>query len=94
MVASRVLSVLLTVSALAELSYLPEFLHSYLHYISESAPPAAYTQYMQHYYLLRLGFLVTRIIGYFLMARWIHKGGPEVEELLLPSAREQVTVQN
>ena len=92
-VASRTLSVFLTVWALGEVSYLPEFIHSYLHYVDQGAAPSAYMQYMHHYYLLRVGFLVTRIIGYFLMARWLHKGGPGVAELLLPSAHEEVTVQ-
>jgi hypothetical protein len=53
----------------------------------------AYVQSMQHYYLLSLGFLLTRIIGDFLMARWLHKGGPAIEELFLPSVRGNATDQ-
>lgn len=68
-VASRILSVLLTIWALSEVSYLPEFLHSYLHYSRDGVACSAYGQYMQHYYLLRLCFLITRIIGYSLMAQ-------------------------
>lgn len=88
-IASRVLSVFFTVWALGEVTYLPEFLHSYLHYADPEVVPSAYIHYMHHYYLLRVGFLVTRIIGYFLMARWLYKGGPGIEELFLPSAPEQ-----
>jgi len=88
-VASRVLSVLLTVSALAEMSFLPEFLHSYLHYANQGTESSAYIQYMHHYHLLRVAFLVTRIIGYLLMARWLHKGGAEVEQLLFPAEHEE-----
>jgi hypothetical protein len=46
---------------------------------------------MRHYYLLILGFLLTRIVGYSLMARWLYKGGPEIEELLLPAEPEVST---
>jgi hypothetical protein len=34
--------------------------------------------------LLAIGFLITRIVGYSLLARWLFRGGHEVEELLLP----------
>jgi hypothetical protein len=86
--ASRMLAVLLTVSALAELSYLPGRLHSFLHYGGQGAPSTAATQYLHHYYLIDLGFLVTRVVGYSLMSRWLFKGGPELEELLLPEPEE------
>ena len=89
---SRALSILLTIWALSEVSYLPEFVNSYLHY-DVGTTTSAYIEYMHHYYLLRLGFLITRIIGYFLMARWLHKGGPGIEELLLPSTPDQTAVQ-
>ena len=93
-VASRALSVLLTVWALTEVSYLPEFLHSLLHYSDQGLQASAsYLQYMHRYYLLRVGFLVTRIVGYFLMARWLYKAGPEIEELLLPFAHDEETRQ-
>lgn len=93
-IASRALSVFLTVWALGEVSYLPEFLHSYLHYADQGLVTSAYIQYMHHYYLLRLGFLITRIVGYFLMARWLYKGGPGIEQLFLPTEPEQETVQS
>jgi hypothetical protein len=89
--ASRTLAVLLTVWALNDLSYLPGSLNSFLHYGSQVTPSTA-TQYWRHYYLIGLGFLVTRIVGYSLMAMWLYKGGPEIEELLLPESEEQVAV--
>jgi hypothetical protein len=27
-------------------------------------------------------------VGYCLVARWLYRGGPEIEELLLPTAEE------
>jgi hypothetical protein len=80
---SRSLALLLTVSALAEISYLPEFLHSFFRYINQE-PGSTTSQYWRHYYLIRLGFLVVRIVGFSHMARWLYRGGPEVEELLFP----------
>jgi len=90
--ASRTLAVLLTVWALAEASYLPEFLHSFRYYINQVSSLSA--QYWSHYYLIRIAFLVTRMVGYFLMARWLYKGGPEVEEMLLPSGPQENAVRN
>jgi hypothetical protein len=88
MLASRTLATLLTVWALAEVSYLPEYLHSFLHYLNHAPPSSTAIEYGRHYYLFRLGFLVTRIVGFSLMARWLYKGGPEIEELLLPEPEE------
>ena len=94
---SRALAVLLTLWALAEVSCLPEFAHSFLHYIRYERTPSTnmgYVDYMRHYYLIRLAFLITRIVGYSLMARWLYKGGPEIEDLLLPGAPEENPAQN
>jgi hypothetical protein len=87
--ASRTLATLLMVWALADLSYLPGRLHSFLHYGNQGTPSStAANQYLRHYYLIELGFLMSRVVGYSLMARWLYKGGPEIEELLLPEPEE------
>jgi hypothetical protein len=67
--ARRTLAVLLTVWALTEVSCLPERLHWFLHSLN----------------LIEPGFLAARIVGYSLMASRLHQGGPEVEELWLPT---------
>lgn len=90
--ASRTLSVLLTVWAFTEASYLPGTVHSFLRY-HQDPESSAYVQYMHHSYLISTGFRITRIIGYSLMARWLYKGGPEVEELLLPPTRDESSSQ-
>jgi len=87
--ASRTLAVLLTVSALADVSYLPERLHSLLRYLNHEPGTATAIEYWRHYYLIQLGFLITRIVGFSLMARWLYKGGPDIEELLLPETEER-----
>jgi hypothetical protein len=63
LLASRALAVLLTVWALTDVSYLPERLHSFLHYINREAGSSTAIQYWRHYYLIAPGFLITRIIG-------------------------------
>jgi hypothetical protein len=87
--ASRTLAVLLTVWALEELSYLPETIQSFLRYVH---PETVNAEHLSHYYLLRLGFMLTRLIGFSLIARWLYQGGPDIAELLLPSAIEDTTV--
>ena len=82
---SRLLGVLLSIYALTELSYLPASVFSFLHH-AEGLSLAS--QYWRHYYLLSLGFLVARIIGFSLMSMWVFRCGPDIEELLLPSLRE------
>jgi len=68
---------------------LPERVIAYLHYANEATASSAATQYWRHYELIALGFLITRIIGFSLLAVRLRKGGSEVEELLLPSATEE-----
>jgi len=92
--ASRTLAVLLTVWALTDVSYLPGNLHSFLNYLNRESPSSPGVEYMRHSYLISLGFLITRIVGYSLMARWLYRGGAEIEELLLPSAPEGSPAQN
>jgi hypothetical protein len=90
-VASRTLAVLLTVWALTDLSYLPGAVYSYLRYASDELGSSPSVEYWRHSHLIALGFLVTRIVGYALIAGWLHKGGPEVAELLLPAASGEST---
>ena len=87
--ASRTLAALLTVWALTEASHLPEYIQSFFHY-AEYEPTLAtnlqYLQYWRQHYVIELGFLIVRIVGFSLTARWLFKVGPEVAELLLPVA--------
>jgi len=90
--ASRTLAVLLMVWALNDLSYLPGSFYTFIHYSNvELASPSA-TQYYRHSDLISLSFLVVRIVGLSLLARWLFKGGPEVAELLLPAEMESTEV--
>lgn len=92
--ASRTLAVLLTVWALTEVSHLPGTVHSFLNYLNHEPSSSPGVEYMRHSYLITLGFLITRIVGYSLMAMWLYKGGPEIEELLLPIVAEENRTQN
>jgi hypothetical protein len=89
--AGRTLAVLLTVWALSEVAYLPERVHSFLYYRQGSSASA---EYLRHYYLIQIGFLCARLVGYSLMARWLFKGGPDIEELLLPAELAEPNVPN
>ena len=89
LLASRALAVLLTVWALTDLSYLPGNVYAFLHYSNIELSSPTTTQYYRHANLISLSFLVTRIIGFSLMARWLYKGGPDIEELLLPGSNEE-----
>ena len=90
LLASRALALVLIIGALDELSYLPTRLYSFLHYVHDDSilAPSPRGQYLGHYYLIELGFLVIRIVGYSLTAWWLYRGGPEIDELFLPSAPE------
>jgi hypothetical protein len=89
-VASRTLAVLLLVWALTDLSYLAGSVYGFLHYSNVELNSPTATQYYRHSSLISLSFLIVRIIGFFLLSRWLFKGGPEVAELLLPSASEEI----
>jgi hypothetical protein len=87
--ASRALALLFIVWALVDASHLPEYLHSFLHYVDENPVPTTFIEYRRHYYLIALGFLLIRIVGFSLLAMWLYRGGPEVEELFSPATPSQ-----
>jgi hypothetical protein len=68
--AARTLAVLLTVWALTDVSYLPDRLYSFLYYLNQQPTSSASTLHWRNDYLIALGFLVVRIVGYSLIARW------------------------
>src|ERR1700690_2562683 len=89
LLASRALAVLLTVWALSEVSYLPGSVYAFLHYSNVELATPTSTLYYRHANLISLSFLVTRLIGYTLMARWLYRGGPDIEDLLLPTSPDE-----
>ena len=86
---SRLLATLLTVWALSELSSLPSSVYSFLHYADGVSVMSAAVQYWRHHYLMSLGFLIVRIVGFSLVAGWLFRCGPDVEEFLLPTALQE-----
>ncbi len=82
--ASRGLAIYLTINALVALSALPEVAYSFQHYAVGTVTTTA-AEYWRHHHLIERGFLMTRIIGYSLMASWLFRCGPEIEEWLLPA---------
>jgi hypothetical protein len=87
--ASRALALLFVAWALVDASHLPEYLYSFLHYVDENPVPTTFVKYRRHYYLMALGFFVIRIVGFSLLAMWLYRGGPEVEELFSPTTLGQ-----
>ena len=87
--ASRTLALLLTVWALAEAGNLPASLHSFLRYMNQEPGASTAVQYWRHYYFISLSFIVTKMVGFALLARWLFKGGPEVEEPLSPAPHNE-----
>lgn len=61
-----------------------------IHSVNQEPASSTATQYLRRYYLIALGFLITRIGGFSLMALWLLQCGPEVEELLLPTEPEEI----
>jgi hypothetical protein len=94
--ASRTLGLLLIVWALSEVAALPAYLQSYVYYSRHPTSGAnlEYLQYTSHHYFIDIGFCITKIVGYSLLARWLFKGGVEVEFMLLPEASEEIVISN
>jgi len=92
--ASRALALLLFVTALSEVSYLPDRVYAFLHHTNQESVLSTASEYWYHYYIISMGFLIVRIVGFSLLARWLFRGGPEVEEVLFPSAGEPSTAQD
>jgi hypothetical protein len=87
--ASRALAVLFIVWAFSEASSLPERVHSFIHYMDGNPVSTTFIEYRRHYYLISLGFAVIRVVGFSLLAAWLYRGGPDVEELLSPTTPRQ-----
>ena len=95
--ASRTLAVLFTVWALAEICNLPSYVQSYLHYLnhlSVMSPDSDYSLYWRHHYLIDISFVLTKVVGFSLVARWLYKGGPDVADLLLPTSMQETSASN
>jgi len=90
--AARTLAVLLMVWAFSEASHLPGSIYTFIHYRQVELSSPSVTQYYRHSDLISLSFMITRIIGFSLLARWLYQGGPEVAEVLLPTIAEEVNI--
>lgn len=90
--AGRALGFFVLLWFLTELTYLPEYALSFLHYLAiaqlSTADSQSYYSYERSLHLFTFGFLVTRIIGLAYLSWWLFRGGAEVVNLLLP---EEVT---
>jgi hypothetical protein len=82
-IGSRLLAVLLTVWTFSEIASLPTTVYAFLRYAQRGGPSSG-NPYWHHHYLMSLGFLITRIVGFSLMAAWLFRCGPDIEDLLLP----------
>ena len=81
---SRVLAILLSVWALSTLSNVPETAYAFLRH-AEGPMTTAASEYGKHHYDMVLGFMITRLIGYSLMAAWLFRSGPGHRGVLLPA---------
>jgi hypothetical protein len=83
---SRALSLLWGVSALEEVTYLPERLHSFVHYVSGGSflGFSSSDSYLSDSYRLAVVLLFIRIAIYLALAVVFWKCGPWVEGTLLP----------
>ncbi len=90
--AARTLAVLLTVWAFSEASHLPGSIYTFIHYRQVELSSPSMSQYYRHLELISWSFMLTRIIGFSLLARWLYQGGPEVAEVLLSIIAEEINI--
>ncbi len=88
-VVSRALAVILTISGLVEITFLPERIFALSHHL-DARSALATSDYWSSYYLLMTSFLVLRIVGYLCAAAIFVKCEPWVEALFLPQSEEPV----
>lgn len=87
---SRALSLLWGACGLTEVTYLPERLHSFVHYTRGGGflGYSASDSYLGDSYRLSVAFLFVRIAIYLTLAVVFWKCGPRVEGTLLPNVAE------
>jgi hypothetical protein len=86
---SRALAVIQFVSAVLEITYLPERLLSFVHYVGFTGGSAMPGDYAATHYRVEIGFLFARIIFELVLTVVFWNCGPWVERTLLPSNPEQ-----
>lgn len=84
---SRTLVVYLILWALTDFSYVPQVVFSFVHWSRQTASSGS--AYYRRLDLISLILHATRIVGFFILARWFHKCGPAVESLLLPNQSQE-----
>lgn len=82
-IASRAIALYLSICALLDCTYLPQFLYSLLHHLS---PGSAFAnqKYWSGYYMLESASLVLRIAVLSLGALYFWNAGPAILRLLSP----------
>jgi len=85
---SRAFALLLITWAFVELTYLPERLFALSHHLSQSSVLVTH-DYWSSYYLIITGFLVLRMLAFFLAAALFWRCGPRVEALFSPKQENQ-----
>ena len=78
---SRALALIQGISALIEVSYIPERLFAYLHYAIPVGQPGAY---LPRLYQIETGFLFCRILIYLTLAVALWNCAPWVQNALMP----------
>jgi hypothetical protein len=82
---SRALAIIQFVSAVLEITYLPERLVSFIHYVGRFDDLATTDGYWGTYYRVQIGFLFMRIIIQLVLTVIFWNCGPWIERTLLPS---------
>jgi len=80
LLASRAFALLLIVWAASDVTYLPERLFEFLHYVTRRSVLQQH-DYLSSYYLLATALIVLRIIALFVAAAAFWKCGPRIEAL-------------
>jgi len=89
-IVSRALAIYFLAWALSDISYLPQVIYSFFHYVNTAGAFNTSAFYRDHD-LIALAFLAVRIVTLFIAAQWFYRGGPLVHSYFLnPSSSEDL----
>ena len=86
---SRAIAIIQFISAVLNVSYLPDRLFSFLHYVGTVGDILGANGYWATSYRIEIGFLFVRVIFLLVLTALFWNCGPWVESLLAPKKPEQ-----
>jgi len=91
-IVSRAVAIYFLAWALSDISYLPQMIYSFFHYVNSAGAFGTSAYYRDHDSIM-LAFHAVRIVVLFIAAQWFYRGGPSVHNFFLNQSQAEETAE-